>query len=385
MSSKGYTRQSFQYYAYGSGAAGRVEVYRWWQPTDQDWITVAADEATDAELSSWGYIDKTLLAYAYKARTTTGKLGYFALDAPQSSVVPDDHAVTNGYPHTMSVLDVNPTLDTHINGGRRYLGVYGHNECNTDGRPNIFVARTDSLDSAHWETGDDVHFRSATTGTPLGAQDRKPCRWASALVDDAHVDLVVNDAWDESITGQTSLDGLNGTTYGKPVVLVRESGVKNGNPTLFRDPSDGRVYLYWYRYKDGMYEIRVKSSDTFADLVDPEHVNPTDVGDLVARSPLRFAAPQVMSYNGTYYLAVETYEAAGADQPVWRTRVLTAAGPTGPFVEIPGNPVYAPGAACVFQHVVDDTLHAYYCQMTVPGDSSTWTLDHVKGNLLNPT
>ncbi len=63
---------------------------------------------------------------------------------------------------------------------------------------------------------------------------------------------------------------------------------------------------------------------------------------------------------------------------------MSGTSPTGPFYEVPGNPLYGDGAACVFQHQFGTELHSWYCQQTQAGDESTWRLDHVKGDLLSP-
>jgi hypothetical protein len=368
LSSWGYTNKTFQYYAYTASGTNRVAVNRWWNASDRDWITIRQDEISDASMTAMGYTSKTFIVYASSVKSPTGEQGYFPLGTPQSAVVPTSF-VSGYYPHTMSVLDVNPTQSSSINNGYRYLAYFGHNECGSPAQQGIFIARSNDLNTSTWQEDSTA---PSFTGTP-------PCRWASALVDGSHIDLVVNQIWDQTITAQTSTDGLNGTSFGTPTTLVSESGVANGNPTLFQDPNDGKFYLYWYRLNGSMYEIRVKSSTTFAGLVGS---GPTDIGQLVASTPARTAAPQVMYANGKYYLAVETWE--GDPQPTWKTRVLTSTSPNGPFYEIPGNPVYGDGAACVFQYVVGNTLHSYYCELNTAGDPNSWTLNHVTGDLSNP-
>jgi len=371
MTSWGYTNKTFQYYAYSTMATGRVAVNRWWNASDKDWITLRQDEIADATLVSWGYTSKILVAYANALQSPTGELGYFPLGTPQSAVVPT--SMVAGYkPHTMSILDVNPSLNPLVNNGYRYLGYFGHNECSSPQVQGIYIARTNDLDASTWQED----------STPPSFVGTPPCRWASALIDGSSIDLVVNQIWDGTITGQVSSDGLNGTSFSSPITFVSEPGVANGNPTLFRDPTTNTFYLYWYRQAGGEYEIRVKSSSTFSGLLGS---GPTDIGQLVAHSPEIVAAPQVMYVNGKYYLAVETFEGCMPSSNCrWKTRILTSTSPVGSFYEIPGNPVYGAGAACVFQHVVGNTLHSYYCQLNTPNDPSTWTLNHVTADLTNP-
>jgi hypothetical protein len=43
-----------------------VAVYRWYSPTDRDYITVAEGEYQEGQLLNWKYKDKTLLFYAFR-------------------------------------------------------------------------------------------------------------------------------------------------------------------------------------------------------------------------------------------------------------------------------------------------------------------------------
>jgi hypothetical protein len=379
LSSWGYTNKTFQYYAYSTPATGRVAVNRWWSDADKDWITLRQDEISDSTLTSWGYTNKTLVVYAYSSQSPSGEMGYFSMGAPQSAVVPTSFA-SGQFPHTMSVVDVNPSLSQSINNGYRYLGYFGHNYCG-----GIYIARSNDLSTSAWQQDSTVPTFTGTT----------PCRWASALVDGSQIDLAVSQVWNSTITAQTSTDGLNGTAFGTPTILVSESGAANGNPTLFKDPNDNKFYLYWYRHVEGsgLWEIRVKSSTTFSGLIGS---GSSDLGQVVASSHELIAAPQVMYYGGKYYLGVETREgdqvtseggcingAPGA-QCAWKTRMLTGTSPTGPFYEIPANPIYGTGAACVFQHVVNNVLHSYYCKQNDLTSESSWTLDHVTADLTSP-
>ena len=379
LASWGYSDKKFQYYAYSNSATGRVAVNRWWNNSDKDWITLRQDEISDSTLTSWGYTNKTLIAYAYSSQSPSGEMGYFSMGTPQSSVVPTSFA-SGQYPHTMSVVDVNPSLDQNVNDGYRYLGYFGHNYCG-----GIYIARSNDLSASAWQEDSSGPTFTGTT----------PCRWASALVDGSQVDLVVSQVWNSTITAQTSTDGLDGTTFGTPTVLVSENDVANGNPTLFKDPTDGKFYLYWYRHvtNSGLWEIRVKSSTTFSGLIGS---GSSDLGQIVASSHELIAAPQVMYYGGKYYLGVETQEGdqvaddgnciggVPSAQCVWKTRMLTSTSATGPFYEIPANPIYGAGSACVFQHVVGNTLHSYYCKQNDLTSNSSWTLDHVTADLTSP-
>ena len=359
----GYTNKTFQHYLFKNSGTNRVSVDRWWHAGERDWVTVSANEFTDAQMTASGYTNKTHLGYAHSTQSIY--TGYFQLGTPQAAVVSSSFA-PGEYPHTMSVLDVNPTHLSDINEGYRYLGYFGHNDCG-----GINIAKSNSLDNANWYVGGNQPWFSSSW----------PCRWAfGAIADGSRIAMVVNGEWDTTVTLQWSQDGLDGTEFGASTTLLNASGTTGiGNPTLFRDPTNNRYYLYFYRVVPGteyLYEIRVKSATTIDGLIGG---GSGDLGTLIGLSRNTLAAPSMMYANGTYYLAVETKE-----NSVWKTRVMSGTSPTGPFYEVPGNPLYGDGAACVFQHQFGTELHSWYCQQTQAGDESTWRLDHVKGDLLSP-
>ena len=83
-------------------------------------------------------------------------------------------------------------------------------------------------------------------------------------------------------------------------------------------------------------------------------------------SPATLAAPQVLYYNGTYFLSTEILES------VWKVRMYAGTNPLGPFAVLPGNPVLDDGCACLFQHLIETKIYEYYCKQATNG---TWTLD----------
>ncbi|TQJ00943.1 hypothetical protein [Amycolatopsis cihanbeyliensis] len=365
MREYGYTIKMFQYFVFPVARTGTVAVYRWWNPGDRDWITLRDGEISDDHLESLGYQDRTFLFYAYPYDSPTAEGGYFPLGEPRSTVLePMPWTGSEDRPHTLSVLDVNPDRTPDLNRGYRYLGYYGHAGCS-----GIGIARADDPATPSWDQQEEPLF------TGHGE------RWCSALRDGDAIAIVHNVYWCGGspdglpyyIVGRKSTDGLHGTRFTEPLPLVKEPHRENGNPTLFRDPADGRVYLYWFRRDGDTFTIRVRGA---ADLDGLFAADPADIGELVVYSAEVVAAPQVMKVGELYYLVVETYE----NQNVWMSRVLTSTSPTGGFFEVPANPVYGAGSACVFQHVFGDTMHSYYCHERTPG-SENWTLDHVSAPL----
>ncbi|MBZ5667093.1 MAG: DUF1080 domain-containing protein, partial [Acidobacteriia bacterium] len=117
--------------------------------------------------------------------------------------------------------------------------------------------------------------------------------------------------------------------------------------------------LYWYRGNDiSIFRIMVRTASSIAGLA-----SAADVELLLSNTPL--AAPNMMFYDNTYFLSTEYLET------VWKTRIYSGQSPTGPFSELPGNPILTDGSACLFQTPVGSTLYAYYAKST----SGTWTLE----------
>ncbi|HXM57807.1 MAG TPA: hypothetical protein VOB72_20590 [Candidatus Dormibacteraeota bacterium] len=352
----GYQQRTFQYYAWvASPPAGTVAVSRWWQPTTHDWMTVASDEISDQDMGAAGYTSKTYLFNAWPASSHTGDSGYFPLGHVSHAIITDP----NEDPHTLSVLDVNPGRDPSVNQGYRFLGYYGHVLC-----AGIGIARSNDL--VTWVQDPSMLFSGQGQ------------RWASALADGNKIDMVYNVNYcsnpnNYTIVGRTSTDS-SGTSFGDQTTLVAEPDHHNGNPFLFSDPDSKRIYLYWFRLGGTadrpMWEIRVKSAATFGDLL---ATGSSDIGTLLAQAPVTVAAPNLIYLNGTYYLTVETQESG-----VWHTRVMIGASPTGPFTEAQGNPLYLSGSACVTQYVIDGLLHSFSCHQDAPSNITTnWTLDEI--------
>ncbi|MCE7002163.1 hypothetical protein LWC34_04875 [Kibdelosporangium philippinense] len=263
---------------------------------------------------------------------------YFPL-GPPTTVLTQSGWETEA-PHTLSVVEPG-------RGGFRYWGYYGLQECGG-------IGRAWSNDLVNW----------VKDPVPLFHEHGE--RWPSVLLirDEFRMVHTVDYCRDSYIVTRTSRDGLNFT---EPATLVPpEKGWRNQNPNLFKDPRSGRYYLYWYRGDDtNRWEIRVKSARSIRGLLN----SPAEVL-MSANSTL--AAPNVLYYRGTYYLAVEVLR-----QGIWETNVLTSVFPDRSFREISHNPVLGAGSACLFQHIFQDKLHVYYCKLT----GEVWTVEHRAANL----
>jgi len=156
------------------------------------------------------------------------------------------------------------------------------------------------------------------------------------------------------IVYRESNDGLSWTS---PTTIVPYD-VSNQNPSLFHDPVSNHYYLYWLRFENG-HSLMYREAETVAGLVDAE-------SQLLINSSSVLAAPQMLYYDNTYFLATEIIPAG-----IWQVRIYAGSSPRGPFGVLPGNPVLADGCACLFQHLFNGNIYEYYCKET----SGTWTLD----------
>lgn len=52
--------------SHAQSSSDMVAVYRWYNPTDRDYVTLADGEFQEGQILNWGYTDKTLLFYAYR-------------------------------------------------------------------------------------------------------------------------------------------------------------------------------------------------------------------------------------------------------------------------------------------------------------------------------
>ena len=180
-------------------------------------------------------------------------------------------------------------------------------------------------------------------------------RWPSVYKDGTTYYMVhtMNYGSGSYLVYRTSTDGLNWST---PTTIIQDA-TNNQNPSLFHDPHNGQYYLYWYRGGGG-WNIMSRTASTVAGLVSAPNV-------LLINSSTTLAAPQMMYYDGVYYLSTEILEG------VWKVRMYAGTSPEGPFTVLPGNPVLDDGCACLFQHLIDEMIYEYYCKQT----TGTWTLD----------
>ena len=299
--------------------------------------------------------------------------GYFELSRGRTVLRRESNSFETTAPHTLSVVKANRN-------GYLYWGYFGPSYWDTeDGTPGTdekgWVGLAYSNDLVNWEQ---------YPGNPLfkGSQERWP---SVLLVDDCFFMAHTKDYLKSSyIVLKKSNNGIDFEDL-KPssIAVPGESGFANQNPALFKDPKKGgQFYLYWYRGDNSkQWSIRVKQASTVEGLIETDNSKTDNSKYKAVIGPLDYtiAAPQVMYYDGTYYLAVETETKIHPDNcpnGIWQTLVYVSDNPTANFKLLPGNPVLRYGSACFFQHIFGNTLHAYYCQRTPRKCGKIWTVDY---------
>lgn len=247
-------------------------------------------------------------------------------------------------PHTLDAVQVN--LD------HTYYGYYGLQDCGG----GIGLARSDDLET--W----------IKDPTPI-VSTTEDARWASVILSGTIFHMVYNNnyCYSTQIVYRTSTDGVD-FGAGGPTVLVPYTGtLRHVNPDLFLNPNDDQFYLYYTDIdeNDNSETIKVRHAATVPGLASaPEQA--------LLSSANILAAPDMMYYDGTYFLSSEVFEGG-----VWQILIYAGQSATGPFVILPGNPVLADNSACLSQHLFGTTLHGYYCKLT----GTTWTIEHRTADL----
>jgi hypothetical protein len=214
--------------------------------------------------------------------------GYYTLGSPQTVLV-QDQPWEEKPPHTLSVVQAN-------SGGYAYWGYYGLQ----DGCGGVGLVRSNDL--VNW---------TKYSGNPLFLNGR----WPSVLkVGNTFYMLYTKDYCHTSyIKLATSTDGINFTDV-KTVVAPQCWNCRNQNPNLFYNPNDGKYYIYWYNGPGYPFWIlRARSAATIEGLDDPSSET------IVLQSADTLAAPNMIYYDGTYYLSTESED--NDNYGCWRTQV----------------------------------------------------------------
>jgi len=276
--------------------------------------------------------------------------GYWTLGSLQT-VMSQDQAWETSAPHTLSVAALNRN-------GVTYWGYYGlQNSC-------AGVGLAFSNDLINW-----TKFNwNATQTNPVITN----ARWPRVVQVGDTLYMVYEGNYcngSSEVDLSSSTDGINWTFVKTLVPQNYMFNPRNQNPDLWLNPNDGNYYLYWYSGNDqNNFNIMVRNASSPTGL----DSNTSEVKIMASQATL--AAPDMMYYNGTYYLSTETLDING----LWNVQVFSSTtGPSSGFIPLPGNPVMNNGAACMFQTIIGTTLHEYYCQLT----GSTWTINHQQVNL----
>lgn len=268
-------------------------------------------------------------------------LGYYTF-GPPVTVMTRTEAWETEAPHTLSVVELNRD-------GYRYWGYYGLADCG-----GIGLARSNDL--VNW------------VKWPAPLLNRDGERWPSVQQVGERIYMVYDrdHCGISHVVMRTSTDGIRFDPEYR-VIVPQEPGVRNQNPTLFRDPQDGMFYLYWFRGGSdaGFWQIKMRRAWSVEGLANPASER------VLIDVPYELAAPNMMFYDGVYFLSTEVNENA------WKTKIYASPSPAGPFTPLPDAPQLSDNQACLFQHVFTTTLHGYICKDTGAG----WVLNHRSADL----
>jgi hypothetical protein len=292
-----------------------------------------------------------LMAQAKTEAGQTSAIPYLKLTEPRHVMAEAQPWEGDGYPHTLSVLELERD-------GFRYWGWYGLNE----GRGIGLVRSNDLVNWTKYEKN------------PLWTNARWPSVLAEA--DPKHKDTLYfavtreYDTPSSHIVLASSRDGIHLTE--EKVLVPGVPDQRNQNPNLFRDPRSGRFYLTFYRGNDkDHFEILSKSATNVQDLDKaPEKILMTTT-DTVAAPTLLYvnnAGELQGKKTGIYYLTTEVYPHRYTTDPEgeWQVKVFASRSPDEDFQPVLGNPVMRGQRACLFQHIFNDRFYGYDCHLETP-------------------
>jgi hypothetical protein len=220
----------------------------------------------------------------------------------------------------------------------RFWGWFGHY-----GSDGIGLALANSLSGPWTKYASNPVLPNATAAT----------RWATVKQDDSGtLHLLVHNTTANTITRYTlSADGITPTLV---ETVVNDSGFTMGNPFLFRDPASGDYILWLFRQRvsDSLQQIGYRRASTIPGLTEAQTV-------VVQSSPVIWAAPAMVYFDGLYWLYTEDFDNSGQ---FWRTVVQTSPSPVGPFTPCANSILMAADQPCARAFVVDGVLYLFNAQ-----------------------
>lgn len=283
----------------------------------------------------------------------TTSLGYFALSTEQTVMVPTQSFETSS-PHSFSVVELDQESTP---GGYKYYAYYGPQNSG-------YVGLAGSNDMTSWTKLGQVSGvqQDATAITVSSLQ----VRWPSVVRDGTTLWVALTEDYTT-----TSHIALYETTVHDLTQLTRvgslvtpQGGGRDQNPNLWYDAENGQYYLYWYSNAGGGWSIMARQAATPTGLEAATNVE-------VLHSGSTLAAPNMLYYDGTYFLATEI------NGSPWQVEVFASTtSPTSGFTALPGSPQLPDNSACPSQNVVGTTLYLFTCKLT-----GSWTLDLATADL----
>lgn len=259
-----------------------------------------------------------------------------------------ERSTETAYPHTMSVLQVDADF--------KYWCWYGMDTYPSGGP--VYLAKSNDL--LNW--------------TKAGSVIAGSNRWPSVRKVGSTYYMGVT-KWNagtslQSTVLKSSSDGLSWSDVG--VLAPETSGYYNDNSQIYLDPvSNDYYYLHTnIRQSDSFHTVYIRHATNITDLLTATDSVVLTTSDLHPDTEgTTLASPNVIYYNGFYYLTTEILIGGVWKTIAWRSKFITF----GYSEFVNSNPILSNDDACLFHHIFDNTLHVFYSERV---GGTTWNMQH---------
>jgi xylan 1,4-beta-xylosidase len=210
-----------------------------------------------------------------------------------------------------------------------------------------------STDLVHWTKGGSV-FKPGPKGVwaPDVFRDPKNGKFYLYYTVDKNIGVAVADRPDGQFVDQASL-------------------YKNAIDAHMFCDDDGQYYLYYVQFPGFRIHVQKMQTPLKKQGQPIEIIHPTEPWEKISGHVTE--GPWMLKHKGTYYLL---YSGTGANSLNYAIGYATSKSPTGPFVKHPGNPIvprnkdaFGPGHGCVVKDGADKLWSVYHQQKD---DTKPW-------------
>jgi hypothetical protein len=385
MIGSGYSRyDAVQFYGFLIGTGDMIAVYRWWHSGDRDWVTIPEGSISDSDMIASGYSGKTFQFYAYPtARPGTVAVYRWWQPADRDWItladgeLSDATMIASGYQKSATPLFY--ASRTRDAGGGYFSLAAGQmilSKSPSEPEPphTLSVVEANVGGYRYWG------YSGMTGCGGVGiARSNDLVSWERDTQGPSG--LVPGGRWPTALFEGGIFHVIYDADYCGPRYIAYQTssdGRTFSSLTVLVAHEPGGLNQNPALFKDPvsgryyLYWFRQPPNMTFWEI---RVKSATSIAGLAsATSSLLAHSPVTVAAPQVMYRNNTYYMATETyERQIWKTRILTASTPDGLFEEVPGNPVLGDGVACFFQHIFDDVLHAYYCKDT----GGTWTLNHL--------